>query len=92
MDISDDSSICRDVNSSDKEEFNDQHSQDDSINFEIGEDDGILDNIIIIILNDIILLSVWTPFLLSIYQPQWVFIDEKEGCKNKISQSIHSLH
>jgi len=58
MDISDDSSICRDVNSSDKEEINDQRSQDDSINFEIGEDDGILDNIIIIILNDIILLSV----------------------------------
>ena len=48
MDISDDSSICRDVNSSDEEEINDQR---------IGEDDGILDNIIIIILNDIILFS-----------------------------------
>ena len=57
MDISDDSSICRDVNSSDEEEINDQRSQDDSINYEIREDDGILDNIIIIILNDIILLS-----------------------------------
>ena len=57
MDISDDSSICRDVNSSDEEEINDQHSQDDSINYEIGEDDDILDSIIIIILNDIILLS-----------------------------------
>ena len=57
MDISDDSSICRDVNSSDEEEMNDQRSQDDSINYEIGEDDDILDSIIIIILNDIILLS-----------------------------------
>ena len=57
MDISDDSSICRDVNSSDEEEINDQRSQDDSINYEIGEDDDILDSIIIIILNDIILLS-----------------------------------
>ena len=57
MDISDDSSICRDVNSSDEEEINDRRSQDDSINYEIGEDDGILDSIIIIILNDIILLS-----------------------------------
>ena len=58
MDISDDSSICREVNSSDDEEINDQRSQDDSINYEIGEDDGIIDSIIIIILNDIILLSV----------------------------------
>ena len=57
MDISDDSSICRDVNSSDEEEINDKRSQDDSINYEIGEDDDILGNIIIIILNDIILLS-----------------------------------
>ena len=57
MDISDDSSICRDVNSSDEEEINDQRSQDDSINYEIGEDDDIIDSIIIIILNDIILLS-----------------------------------
>ena len=57
IDISDDSSICRDVNSSDEEEINDQRSQDDSKNYEIGEDDGILDSIIIIILNDIILLS-----------------------------------
>ena len=57
MDISDDSSIFRDVNSSDEEEINDQRSLDDSINYEIGEDDGILDSIIIIILNDIILLS-----------------------------------
>ena len=57
IDISDDSSIFRDVNSSDEEEINDQRSQDDSINYEIGEDDDILDSIIIIILNDIILLS-----------------------------------
>ena len=57
MDISDDSSIYRDVNSSDEEEINDQRSQDDSINYEIREDDDILDSIIIIILNDIILLS-----------------------------------
>ena len=57
MDISDDSSICRDVNSSDEKEINDQRSQDDSINHEIGEYDDILDSIIIIILNDIILLS-----------------------------------
>ena len=57
MDISDDGSICRDVNSSDEEEINDQRSQDDSINYEIGEDDDIFDSIIIIILNDIILLS-----------------------------------
>ena len=57
MDISDDGSICRDVNSSDEEAINDQRSQDDSKNYEIGEDDGILDSIIIIILNDIILLS-----------------------------------
>ena len=57
MDISDDSSIFRDVNSSDEEEINDQRSLDDSINYEIGEDDGILGSIIIIILNDIILLS-----------------------------------
>ena len=56
IDISDDSSICRDVNSSDEEEINDQRSQDDSINYAIGEDDDILDSIIIIILNDIILL------------------------------------
>ena len=58
MDISDDSSICRDVNSSDEEEINDQRSQDDSMNYEIREDDDILDSITIIILNDIILLSV----------------------------------
>ena len=57
MDISDDGSICRDVNSSDEEEINDQGSQDDSKNYEIGEDDGILGSIIIIILNNIILLS-----------------------------------
>ena len=55
MDISDDGSICRDVNSSDEEEINEQGSQDDSKNYEIGEDDGILDSIIII-LNDIVLL------------------------------------
>ena len=57
MDISADSSICRDVNSSDEKENNDQGSQDDSKNCEIGENDGILDSIIMIILNDIILLS-----------------------------------
>ena len=92
MDISDDGSVCRDANSSDEEEINDHRSQDDSINYEIGEDGDTFDSIIIIILNDIILLSAWIPFLLSIYQPQWVFIDKKEGCKNKISQNIHSLH
>ena len=58
IDISDDGSICRDVNSSDEEEINDQGSQDDSKNYEIGENNGILDSIIIIILNDILLLSV----------------------------------
>ena len=42
MDISDDGSTCRDVNSSDEEVINDQGSQDDSKNYEIGEDDGIL--------------------------------------------------
>ena len=57
MDISDDSSICRDVNSSDEEEINDQRSQDDSKNYKIGEYDGIINSIIFIILNDIILLS-----------------------------------
>ena len=57
IDISDDSSIYRDVNSSDEEEINDQRIQDDSINYETGEDDDILDIVIIIILNDIILLS-----------------------------------
>ena len=56
MDISDDSSTCRDINSSDEEAINDQRSQDDSKNYEIGEDDGILDSIIIITLNDIVLL------------------------------------
>ena len=80
IDISDNGSISRDVNISDEGKINDQGSQDDSKIYEIGEDDGILDNIIIIILNDVILLSAWIPFLLSIYQPQWVFIDEKEGC------------
>ena len=62
MNISDDSSIYRDVNSSDEEKINDQRSQDDSINYEIGEDDDILDSIIIIILNDIVLLSAWIHF------------------------------
>ena len=57
MDISADSSVCSDVNSSDEKENNDQGSQDDSKNYEIGENDGILDSIIMIILNDIILLS-----------------------------------
>ena len=57
MDISDDGSTCRDVNSSDEEEINDKGSQDDSKSYEIGEDGGILDSIIIIISNDIILLS-----------------------------------
>ena len=42
MDISDDGSVCRDANSSDEEEINDHRSQDDSINYEIGEDGGIL--------------------------------------------------
>ena len=57
MDISDDGSTCRDVNNSDEEEINDQDSEDNSKNYEMGEDDGILDSIIIIILNDIMLLS-----------------------------------
>ena len=70
MDISFDGSTCRDVHSSDKEEINDQGSQDDSKNNEIGEDDGILDSVIIIILNDIILLSVRILFLISLYQFQ----------------------
>ena len=56
IDISDNGSISRDVNSSDEEAINDQRSQDDSKNYEIGEDDGILDSIIIITLNDIVLL------------------------------------
>ena len=58
MDISDDGSTYRDVNSSDEEEINDQGSQVYSKNYERREGDGILDSIIIIILNDIILLSV----------------------------------
>ena len=58
MDISDDGSTYRDVNSSDEEEINDQGSQVYSKNYERGEGGGILDGIIIIILNDIILLSV----------------------------------
>ena len=55
--ISYDGSSSRIINSSDMEEFNDQDSQDDSKNDVIGEDDGTLDSIIIIIWNDIILLS-----------------------------------
>ena len=70
MDISDDGSTCRDVNNSDEEGINDQDSEDNSKNYEMGEDDGILDSIIIIILNDIILLSARIPFLLLICQPQ----------------------
>ena len=58
MDISDDGSIWRDTNSSDEEEINDQGSQYDSKSYEIGEVDGILDSVIIIILNDIVLLLV----------------------------------
>ena len=58
MDISDDDSIWRDINSSDEEEINDQGNQYDSKNYEIGEDDDILDSVIIIILNDIVLLLV----------------------------------
>ena len=42
MDISDDIIICRDANSSDEEEINDQSSQDHSKVYEIGEDGGIL--------------------------------------------------
>ena len=57
MDINDDGDICRDDNSIDEEEINDQSSQDDSKNYEIGEYDGILNTIIIIILNNIILSS-----------------------------------
>ena len=47
----------RQADSSDEEEINDHRSQDDSINYEIGEDGDTFDSIIIIILNDIILLS-----------------------------------
>ena len=57
MNISDDAKTCRDVNSNDEGEINDQGSQDDSKYYEMGDDDGILDSVIIIILNDIMLLS-----------------------------------
>ena len=45
---------------------NDQSSQDDSKNCEIGEDDGILDSIIIIILNTF--LNIDISVSMSIYR------------------------
>ena len=72
IDISDNGSISRDVNISDEGKINDQGSQDDSKIYEIGEDDGIFDSIIIILLHDIVLLLAWLPFLILLYQSQWL--------------------
>lgn len=60
--ISDGGSVFGDVSSSDDKGINDYDSQDYSKNNWKGNNVGILNSAIIIILNDIILLSVWIIF------------------------------
>ena len=60
--ISDGRSVFGDVSGSDDKGINDYDSQDDSKNNWKGNNVGILNSAIIIILNDIILLSVWILF------------------------------
>ena len=90
--ISDGDSTYEDVNSSDDEGSNNLGSQGDSKHYERGDDMGIFNSNIIIVLNDIVLLSARIYFFNMVTTIIAYFINEKGGYNNKISHNIHSSH